>query len=55
MNNENQPELINSETGELFEIPEEGSLGLLALGYEGIMLWRTKKREKQKQKRNDEL
>ena len=24
------------------EIPEEGSLGLLALGYEGIMLWRQK-------------
>lgn len=43
---ENQePQLINAETGEAFDIPEEGSLGLLALGYQGIMLWRAKKKE----------
>lgn len=44
-----QPQLINAETGEPFEIPVEGSLGLLALGYEGLMLWRAKKREIQEQ------
>jgi hypothetical protein len=29
--------------GDKYEIPEEGSLGLLALGYQGIMMWRCKK------------
>ncbi len=48
--NNQQPALINAETGEALEIPEEGSLGLLALGYIGIMLWRAKKRELQQQK-----
>lgn len=47
-----EPQLINAETGEPFDIPEEGSLGLLALGYEGIMLWRAKKREIQERKNN---
>jgi hypothetical protein len=32
-----------TETGEAFEIPEEGSLGLLAVGYSGIVLWRRKR------------
>lgn len=32
-----------TETGEAFEIPEEGSLGLLAFGYSGILLWRQKR------------
>ncbi|MFK7950780.1 MAG: hypothetical protein AB8G11_24555 [Saprospiraceae bacterium] len=50
----NEPQLINAETGEPFEIPVEGNLGLLALGYEGIMLWRMKKREVQEQRNNDE-
>ena len=40
---------------EHFEIPEEGRLGLLALGYEGIMLWRAKKREIQEERNNDKL
>jgi hypothetical protein len=31
--------------GEPFEIPEGGSLGLLALGYIGVMLWREKRKE----------
>jgi len=35
------PEL-RTETGELYDIPEGGSLGLLALGYAGVMLWRQK-------------
>ena len=29
--------------GDKYEIPEEGSLGLLALGYQGIVAWRCKK------------
>lgn len=32
-----------TETGEAFEIPEEGSLGLLAYGYSGVLLWRQKR------------
>lgn len=46
-----EPKLINAETGEAFEIPEEGNLGLLALGYEGIMLWRARKIEIQQQRK----
>lgn len=34
--------LLTSE-GKPYEIPEEGSLGILAIGYAGIMLWREKK------------
>jgi hypothetical protein len=33
--------------GEAYEIPAEGSLGLLAMGYEGIRLWREKRREEE--------
>ena len=29
--------------GDQYDIPEEGSLGLLALGYQGIVAWRCKK------------
>ncbi len=41
---------LRTEHGEPFEIPEGGSLGLLALGYTGLMLWREKRREVQEQK-----
>lgn len=41
---------LSTETGEAFDIPEGGSLGLLALGYVGVMLWREKRKEIQKQK-----
>lgn len=34
-----------TDDGEAYEVPEEGSLGLLALGYQGIMAWRAKKLE----------
>ena len=27
--------------GDRYEIPKEGSLGLMALGYKGIMMWRS--------------
>ena len=41
---------ITTTDGQPFKVPVEGSLGLLALGYIGIMLWRAKKRELQQQK-----
>ena len=37
--------MLTDEHGNPFEIPQEGSLGLLALGYTGLMLWRAKRRE----------
>ncbi len=44
--------------GKAYDIPEGGSLGLLALGYVGVMLWREKRhkiqKEKQKQVISDE-
>lgn len=36
------PTLLNAD-GSPYEIPVEGSLGLLAIGYAGIMLWRQKR------------
>ncbi len=39
---------ITVPSGQNYEIPVGGSLGLLALGYKGVMLWR----EKRKQSRN---
>ncbi len=35
--------------GDVYEIPPEGSLGLLALGAVGLKLWRQKRDEHQKQ------
>jgi len=35
-----------------FEIPVEGSLGLLAFGHIGLILWRNKRREVGKHKKN---
>jgi hypothetical protein len=31
------------ENGEAFDVPEEGSLGLLAMGARGIIAWRKKR------------
>jgi hypothetical protein len=31
--------------GEVYEIPPQGSLGLLAAGYEGLLAWRKKRSE----------
>jgi hypothetical protein len=36
--------------GKPFEIPEKGSIGLLALGYRGLMAWREKRIEAGKKK-----
>lgn len=35
--------VLNTVTGEAYDIPVEGSLGLLALGFAGVMLWREKR------------
>jgi len=47
---------FRTEDGKPFEVPEEGSLGLLALGYVGLMAWRQKRQEamaeRQKQQAN---
>lgn len=50
---------LKTEDGQDFDIPEAGSLGLLALGYVGLMLWREKRNQvnQEKQKaitQNDE-
>ncbi|MEZ4988432.1 MAG: hypothetical protein R2795_25975 [Saprospiraceae bacterium] len=50
---DNEQHQLSTETGEQFEIPEEGSLGLLALGYEGLMLWRAKKKELQMKRQQE--
>ncbi|MEZ4828699.1 MAG: hypothetical protein R3C61_20805 [Bacteroidia bacterium] len=31
---------LNAESGQHFPVPVEGSLGLLAMGYIGLMAWR---------------
>ena len=36
-----------------YKVDELGSLGLLALGYKGLKLWRDKKEEVSKQKKTD--
>jgi len=35
--------LLITDEGMPYEITDEGSLGILAMGYAGIMLWREKK------------
>jgi len=59
MDNEQQKATMptfRTQDGQPFEVPEEGSLGLLALGYVGLMAWRQKRQEamvdRQKQKEN---
>lgn len=39
------PSLIKDENNKAYDIPLEGSLGLLASGYKGIMMWRQKRSE----------
>jgi len=41
---------ITGKEGKPVAIPEKGSLGLLALGYRGLMAWRAKRIEQSKQK-----
>ena len=35
---------LTTSDGKKYEIPLEGSLGLLATGYQGIMAWRAKRK-----------
>jgi len=39
---------ITTNDGKPFQIPVEGSLGLLALGYKGLIAWRQVRRQHQK-------
>ncbi|MBK8342334.1 MAG: hypothetical protein IPL12_02780 [Bacteroidetes bacterium] len=39
---------ITTPDGKPFKIPVEGSLGLLALGYKGVIAWRQVRRQYQK-------
>ena len=38
---------LTTEDGQPFEIPPEGSLGLLALGYQGLAAWRQAREKRQ--------
>lgn len=50
MEEKQQEDALQTIDGQMYEIPEEGSLGLLALGYHGIMAWRAKKLEMRKKR-----
>jgi len=45
-----QPQKISITTvdGQPFKVPVEGSLGLMALGYKGLIAWRQVRRQYQK-------
>ncbi len=45
MNKKDPQNHIATIDGQAFDIPVEGSLGLLALGYAGIKAWRQKQAE----------
>lgn len=40
-----QESVLITKSGKPYVITAEGSLGLLAMGYEGLMLWRQKRKE----------
>ncbi len=53
--NENQtPQQSQYQPGDKYEIPAEGSLGLLALGHIGLKLWREKRDLVASQKKYEE-
>jgi len=35
--------ILRTPDGKVFDVPVEGSLSLLALGYKGLMAWRAKR------------
>jgi hypothetical protein len=43
------------ENGEKMDIPVKGALGLLAIGYQGLIAWRKKKKESEKAQDNKNL
>lgn len=44
-NIEKNSPIIKDKDGKTIEVPVEGSIGLLALGYKGLMAWRMKRKE----------
>ncbi|NQT26212.1 hypothetical protein HQ585_12715 [candidate division KSB1 bacterium] len=44
---DNKPKQVHYQSYQEFyeEIPEEGSLGILAMGFQGILAWRRKREE----------
>jgi len=42
-----EPVVIRTADGTAYEVPVEGSLPLLALGYRGLMAWRAKRAQVQ--------
>ena len=51
-NRKKRDAMVFTEDGKAYEVPVEGSLGLLAAGYKGIMLWRHKRWEEKNKTRN---
>ena len=49
-----QDNIIKNKKAKEYEIPLEGSLGLLALGYRGLVAWR-EKREKEGYKTTNQI
>jgi len=45
---------MKNEKEKEFEIPEQGSLGLLAIGYAGLVAWRKKRKEVEQKKAKKE-
>lgn len=57
MNNQNTPsekQPVEYKKGDTYIVPAEGSLGLLALGYQGLLAWR-KAQEEARAKAKEEL
>ena len=42
---------VKTQDGKPYEVPVEGSLGLLASGYKGVLLWREKRVAVKREKR----
>ncbi len=46
--NKPQKVVVTTKDGQPFQVPVEGSLGLMALGYKGLIAWRQVRRQYQK-------
>lgn len=44
---------LHDKAGNAYEVPPEGSLGLMALGYVGLMAWRERRSAYLEQKRQE--
>ncbi|MFN0275206.1 MAG: hypothetical protein ACKVPJ_05645 [Chitinophagales bacterium] len=51
MDEENKKLVITTKDGKPLPIPPEGALGLLALGYKGLIAWRQARREYNQQRK----